>query len=311
MKHRLDSGPDSRQEPSSVEDAVRVLASALGVWMSAGALPVAAQAPGHTFRDCEVCPQMVVVPAGSFMMGSPESETAAHADEKPQHRVSIGYAFAVGVYEVTFDEWDECVRGGGCDEYEPDGEGWGGGTFPMVNVSWEDAWRYADWLSSRTGEEYRLLSEAEWEYAARAGTGTPYSVTGRPGRYGAPRALCEHAHLSEATAAYAGCRDLPNRPAANRPAAVGSYRPNGFGLYDMVGNVWEWVDDCYHGSYSGAPTDGSAWGGRARDAGDCTFRVLRGGSWRNFPVTFRSALRFRRGGPDRFDAGFRVARTVN
>ncbi len=290
---------------------MRALATALAVAICAGGFRLQGQEAGDVFRDCEVCPQMVAVPAGSFMMGSPDSESTAHWDERPQRQVTIGYPFAVGVYEVTFDEWDVCVRGGGCDEYEPDGDGWGGGRLPMVNVSWEDAWRYADWLSAQTGEQYRLLSEAEWEYAARAGTGTPYSVAGRPGRYGVPSTLCEHAHLSEATAAYASCRDLPTRPAGNRPAVVGSYRPNGFGLYDMAGNVWEWVDDCYYGSYLGAPTDGSAWDGRASDVEDCIYRVLRGGSWRNFPVSLRSAARFRRWVPDRFDAGFRVARAIN
>ena len=288
----------------------RALAAAWCVAICAGPLPVVAQEPAEVFRDCEVCPQMVVVPAGSFMMGSPLLDPDAHPDERPRHRVTIGYPFAVGVYEVTFDEWDACVRSGGCDEYEPDGDGWGGEGLPVVNVSWEDAWRYADWLSAQTGSRYRLLSEAEWEYAARGGTASPYSVMERPGRYGAPRTLCDHAHLSEATAAYAGCRDIPNRPASNRPAVVGSYRPNGFGLHDMAGNVWEWVDDCYYGSYLGAPTDGSAWDGRAPDVKDCIYRVLRGGSWRNFPMSLRSAARFRRWTPGRFDAGFRVARTI-
>lgn len=275
------------------------------------ALVAEAQEAGDVFRDCEVCPDMVVVPAGSFMMGSLDSETAVHGDEKPQHRVTIGYTFAVGVYEVMFDEWHACVRRGGCDEYEPGGEGSDSGRLPMVGVSWEDAWRYADWLTMHTGEQYRLLSEAEWEYAARAGTVSPYPVPGTLGRYGAPRTLCEHAHLGEATARYAGCPDPLNRPAGNHPAVAGSYRPNGFGLYDMAGNVWEWVDDCYYDSYLGAPTDGGARDGRASDVAGCIFRVLRGSSWHNFPVSFRSAARFRRWAADRFDdTGFRVARTV-
>ena len=290
---------------------MRALAAAWSMAICAGALAAEAQEAGDVFRDCEVCPEMVVVPAGSLMMGSRESETAAQGDEMPQHRVTIAHPFAVGMYEVTFDEWDACVRGGGCDEYEADGEGSGGGRSPMVNVSWEDAWRYADWLSARTGEQYRLLSEAEWEYAARAGTVSPYPVTGPPGRYGAPRTLCEHAHLSEATARYAGCPDPLNRAAGDHPAVAGSYRPNGFGLYDMAGNVWEWVDDCYNGSYPGAPADGRAWDGRASGVDGCIFRVLRGGSWHNFPLSLRSAARFRRWAADRFDdTGFRVARTI-
>ncbi len=276
----------------------RALAVAWCVAICAAPPPVVAQEPGEVFRDCEVCPQMVVVPAGSFMMGSPPSDPAAHRDERPRRRVTIGYPFAVGVYEVVLDEWDACVRSGGCDEYEPDGDGWGGGGLPVVNVGWEDAWRYADWLSAQTGEQYRLLSEAEWEYAARGGTASP-------------RTLCDHAHLSEATAAHADCRDIPNRLPSHRPAVVGSYRPNGFGLHDMMGNVWEWVDDCYYGSYSGAPTDGSAWDGRSPGVKDCIYRVLRGGSWLNFPISLSSTARFRRWTPGRFDAGFRVARTIN
>ena len=131
---------------------------------------LAAQTPGRIIRDCDVCPEMVVVPPGSFMMGSPDG--VGYSDERPQHRVTIDYAFAVGVYEVTFEEWDACVRGGGCDGYEPDDNGYGRGRHPVINVSWDSAWRYADWLTAQTGEEYRLLSEAEWEYVARARTET-------------------------------------------------------------------------------------------------------------------------------------------
>lgn len=140
----------------------------------AAVVPIAATADalqvGETFRDCDLCPEMIVVPAGSFLMGSPETEEERSSREDPQHRVTIAYAFAVGVYEVTFDEWDACVEGGGCGGYDPDDDGWGRGSRPVLNVHWGDAWLYADWLTEQTGQEYRLPSEAEWEYAARAGT---------------------------------------------------------------------------------------------------------------------------------------------
>ncbi len=129
------------------------------------------QEVGEVFRDCEVCPEMVVVPAGSFTMGSAETEEGRRDNEGPQRRVTFDYAFAVGVYEVTFDEWGACVQGGGCGGYQPD-DWLGTGRLPVRDVHWEDAWQYADWLTQQTGEEYRLLSEAEWEYVARAGTQT-------------------------------------------------------------------------------------------------------------------------------------------
>ena len=138
----------------------------------AGWSVVAAQEVGETFRDCDVCPEMVVVPPGSFLMGSPDSEVGSWDNERPQHQVTIDYAFAVGVYEVTFEEWDVCVHGGGCGGYRPQGL-WGRGRLPVNEVSWEDARAYADWLSRQTGERYRLLSESEWEYVARAGTEGP------------------------------------------------------------------------------------------------------------------------------------------
>ena len=262
-----------------------------------------AQEVGEVFRDCNVCPDMVVVPAGSFMMGSPETEEGRDDDEGPQYRVNIEYVLAVGVYEVTFDEWDACVRRGGCEGYEPEDEGWGRGRRPVIHVSWEDAWRYADWLAEETGEDYRLLGEAEWEYVARAGTGTA--------RYWGEtvRVQCQYANGYDRSAMTemgaerqsAGCRDRQVRT-----APVGSYQPNGVGLHDVLGNVWEWVDDCWNGTYEDAPTDGSSW-----YTGDCSLRVLRGGSWLTRPEHLRSAARLWNGTGRRFrDAGFRVARTI-
>ena len=264
--------------------------------------PLAAQSVGEVFRDCDVCPEMVVVPPGSFMMGSPDG--VGVGNERPQHRVTIDYAFAVGVYEVTFEEWDACVRGGGCDGHEPSDVGWGRGGRPVIYVSWDDAWRYADWLTERTGEEYRLLSESEWEYVARARTETE--------RYWgeSERQQCQHANgydaVGHAKHSFSwnpiGCRD---RQADTAP--VGSYRPNSFGLYDVLGNVSEWVDDCWNSNYEGAPFDGSAW-----YEGDCSRRVLRGGSWRNGPGLLRSAFRrWYSAGYRDLSFGFRLARTIN
>ena len=152
------------------------------------AAPAGAQEVGEVFRDCDVCPEMVVVPAGSFTMGSPDTEEGRRDNEGPQHEVTIDYAFAVGVYEVTFEEWDARVRGGGCAAYEPYDWNWGRGRRPVIEVNWEDAWLYADWLTEQTGEEYRLPTEAEWEYVARAGT--------RTARYweGPEREQCRHAN---------------------------------------------------------------------------------------------------------------------
>ncbi|MDE0202523.1 MAG: SUMF1/EgtB/PvdO family nonheme iron enzyme [Rhodospirillaceae bacterium] len=260
--------------------------------------------PGRVFRDCPECPQMVEVPAGSFTMGSPASEEGRNDDEGPQHRVTISDPFAVGKYEVTFAEWDACVAAGGCNGYRPDDEGWGRGQRPVANVSWEDAKAYVHWLSRQTGERYRLLSEAEWEYAARAGS--------RTSRYWGDdaSAQCAHANGYDQTAKSelnfdwdnASCRD-----GSVHTARVGRYGANGFGLHDVLGNVWEWVEDCWHGSYAGAPTDGRAW----VTGGDCGRRVLRGGSWYSKPRILRSAFRFRYSAGSRSgDTGFRVSRTL-
>ena len=236
--------------------------------------------PGRQFRDCEECPLMVEVPAGWFVMGSPQLEGGG--DERPQHRVTIGERFAVGAYEVTFAEWEACVSGGGCGGQRPDDEGWGRGDRPVINVNWEEAQAYVRWLSWKTGEEYRLPSESEWEYVARAGTTTPFH-TGKT--------------ITTDQANYRG----------SRTERVGTYGANAFGLHDVHGNVFEWVQDCWNDSYEGAPADGSAW---ERD--DCSHydRVLRGGSWYYDSWTFRSASRDTNWGIDDSLVGFRVARTL-
>ena len=245
---------------------------------------------GRVFQDCAECPEMVMVPAGDYWMGSPAGEAGRYEDEGPRHRVRIGEAFAVGKYEVTFEEWDACVAEGGCGGYRPDDEGWGREDRPVVNVRWGDAKAYVSWLSGRTGKEYRLLSEGEWEYVARAGTETRYTWGDDEGNN---RANCD------------GCG---SRWDDRKTAPVGSFGANGFGLHDVHGNVWEWVEDCWHGNYEGAPTDGSAW----TSGGNCGWRVLRGGSWFNGSRYLRSAVRSRYSTVNRDSdyVGFRIARTL-
>ena len=254
--------------------------------------------PGSRFRDCTECPEMVVVPAGSFLMGSPQTEPGREADEGPRHRVWLPRAFAVGVYEVTFAEWDACLRAGGCDWYPPD-EDWGRGRRPVINVSWQDAQQYVAWLSSRTGERYRLLSEAEWEYAARAGTTTPFHT--------GPTLSPELANYNGGLTYAGGASGIYRR----RTVPVGSYPANEFGLHDVHGNVWEWVEDCWHGDYDGAPNDGSARGD-ARARARCNWRVVRGGAWFYDPRLLRSAYRSWNFAGNRSSefGGFRVARTL-
>ncbi len=250
-----------------------------------------AGAPGTVFRDALRSggegPEMVVVPAGRFRMGC-VTGLDCRDDEKPVHAVSIRRAFALSVHEVTLAQWDGCVARGGCGGYRPDDEGWGRANRPVINVSWEDAQSYVSWLSRETEEEYRLPSEAEWEYAARAGSTTRYSWGNEIG--------VNRAHCS-------GCG---SRWDADRTAPAGSFAPNAFGLHDMHGNVWEWVADCWNGSYTDAPSDGSAWLQR-----DCVLPVLRGGSWYLFPRSLRAAYRLRHSADYRdYFIGFRVARTL-
>jgi formylglycine-generating enzyme required for sulfatase activity len=240
------------------------LAEPPAIWRVPGALA--------EFRDCGNCPRMVVIPAGEFTMGSPASEP--FRGDEAQHRVTIARAFAVSKFEVTFDEWGACVKGDGCDGYRPDDQGWGRGRRPVIDMSWENAKAYASWLSRKTGKSYRLLSESEWEYAARAGTTTAYS-------FGAA--------ITPRMANYAAGNDDAGPSAANRKKTlpVGSFPANAFGLHDMHGNVWEWVEDCWHDQYtSAAPTDGSPW-----VDGECDGRVVRGGSWMDSEVELRSAAR--------------------
>ena len=248
--------------------------------------------PGAAFKECDQCPEMVVVPAGSFMMGSPASEVGRHDNEGPQHQVMIERAFAVGKFAVTFDGWDACVADGGCNGYRPLDQGWGRGQRPVIRVSWDDAKAYEAWLSGKTGKGYRLLSESEREYVARAGSTTPFW-------WGSS--------ISTGQANYDGTSTYGKQGEYRRKTVpVDSFEPNPFGLYQVHGNVWEWTEDCYHNSYNGAPLDGSAW-----TTGDCSRRVLRGGSWVDTPRNLRSAYRLRFTTDFRsLIFGFRLGRTL-
>ncbi len=267
---------------------------------------------GDTFRECTDCPEMVAVPAGSFTMGSPDSERGRDDTEGPQHVVMIPQPFAVGKFHVTRDQFAAFVReagyaaSSGCAlmprPSTPDGS-WLNpgfkqeGSHPVVCLSWDDTKAYVSWLANKTGRLYRLPSEAEFEYAAR----------GRrlPGSY--PRFwfgdsesdLCKHANFFDQKAGVSSaCND-----GYVFTSPVGSYRPNAFGLYDMAGNAWQWMEDCWHVNYNSAPADGSAWTTACSGRG----RVVRGGAWYLNPVVMRAASRswfFRA------YYGFRVARTL-
>ena len=249
--------------------------------------------PGSKFRDCAECPELVVVPAGMFMMGAPESEAGSESNERPVHAVSVP-SFAAGVYEVTFAEWDACLAAGGCGGYSPGDYGWGRDRRPVVAVSWEDAQLYLEWLSDRAERRYRLLSESEWEYAARAGTTGPFH-TGST--ISTDQANYDGSHT------YGGGVQGENR---ERTLPVGSFPANGFGLHDVHGNVFEWVRDCWNDDYLGAPSDGSAW-----ESGRCDGHVLRGGSYDGAPRVLRTAnRRWVLSGDRHNNNGFRVATTL-
>ena len=248
---------------------------------------------GSRFRDCGECPELVVVPAGSFVIGSPAREVERMRSEGPRHTVAISYPLAVGVYEVTFEEWDACVDDRDCARYRPDDMRWGRRNRPVINVSWNDAMAYLDWLTKKTGHQYRLLSESEWEYVARASTVSPY-YTGNTVSTDQANYDGNYMYGSEVS-----------RMSREHTLPVGSFGANAFGVHDVHGNVWEWVEDCWNATYLGAPADGSAW-----RSGDCSRRVLRGGSWLDPPRFLRSANRTSSSAANRdVNIGFRVART--
>jgi formylglycine-generating enzyme required for sulfatase activity len=257
--------------------------------------------PGVVFRDCPNCPDMVVVPAGDLLLGSPAGEEGRSGDEGPQRKVTIARPFAVGKFEVTFTEWEACVNGSGCAANKnPSDSGWGRSKRPVIDVTWHHATQYAAWLSRTTDKAYRLLTEAEWEYAARGATNS--SALQTPFATGATVIADQANYNSEY--AYSTGKTAVKR---GKTIEVGSFPGNAFGLHDLHGNVWEWVQDCYKDTYVGVPTDGSAV-----TSTECSLRVVRGGSWLNYPWYLRSASRGRYVPTDRFNIiGFRVARTLN
>ena len=232
-------------------------------------------------------PEMVRIPPGKFLMGSHETEAGRDADEGPQHEVTIRYSFEIGKYAVTFDEYDVFAKV--TQRKLPDDHGWERSKRPVINVSWSDAQAYVKWLSEQTGKQYRLPTEAEWEYAARAGTQTRYWWGDEIGKNNA------------------NCTGCGSEWDNQQTAPVGSFKANALGLHDTAGNVWEWTQDCWHKNYSGAPADGSAW--LEKGGGDCNRRMVRGGSWGSGPRSLRSAFRFGNNTDDvDYFLGFRIAR---
>ena len=273
----------------------RVIAAQISPMKSEGKTSTQSNSFRDQLKDGGLGPEMVVIPAGSFMMGSPDDEPGRSNDEGPLHAVTI-QSFALGRYEVTFDDYDRFARA--TDRTLPRDEGWGRGKWPVINVSWDDAQAYAHWLSAQTGHSYRLPTEAEWEYAARAKTTTPYwwgtQASHEQANYGKD-ACCEGLALG--------------RDQWVNTAPVGSFPANPFGLYDTVGNVYEWVADCWHESYHHAPSDGTAW--MLEDGSYCDFRIVRGSAWDDGPPILRSTIRYRN--PPNMgnnNIGFRVARAL-
>jgi formylglycine-generating enzyme required for sulfatase activity len=283
---------------------------------SAIATAAVAGAPDAGFRDCDVCPRMKTVPAGSFVQGAAASEAETTAAETPARLVTFAAPFAIGAHEVTLAEYsafaDETGREStGCAVYDGDWQagaafGWRDAAYgqapshPATCVSWDDARAYASWLSARTSQPYRLPSASEWEYAAHAGS--------EPQRRPGTLAACSGGNVADRAAAerYDGWTVHDCTDGYVYTAPVGSFAANPFGLYDMVGNVSEWVEDCWHDDYRGAPTDGAAWAG-----GDCTAHELRGGSWFTAPSSANGVTRNRFAADYRSNSfGFRVAREI-
>ena len=255
--------------------------------------------PGKTFRDCADCPDMVVIPAGSFWQGSEASAPLALKKETPRRRVTFAEPFAVGVFEITFAQWDRCVADGGCST-QPGDNGWGRGDRPVMMVSWNDAQEFTAWLSGHTGQSYSLPSESQWEYLARAGEESDWLG-------GGPAEVCRFGNIAGNESGFrwqhADCGD--GAPLQTLP--VGSLEPNAFGVHDVIGNVAEWTLDCMNLSYLDAPADGSAW-----SRGICSSRMTRGGSWFTGTREIRLPARFNLKNGDRNDfTGFRVVRTVD
>jgi formylglycine-generating enzyme required for sulfatase activity len=263
--------PASRPETKVVAPAVVAPA------VAASATPAKA---GAEITDCPACPVLLSIPAGSFTMGSNSSDVS----EKPAHAVSVRAPFAIGKYEVTVAQWNACADANACPRLSVASNP--SPAAPVRDVSWDDAQVYIKWLAATSGKPYRLATEAEWEYTARAGTSTRYW-------WG-----------EQMAAGKANCKDCGSPWRAEAPGKVGSFAPNPWGLYDMSGSVWEWVADCWHNSYKDAPSDAKAW-----DAPACSVRVIRGGSWREGAAYMVSSSRFKYDASVRHSQnGFRVAR---
>ena len=288
-----------RLKPAGEQDGQSVPEAETGSIEGAAALTgeAADDLIGDYMRDCVDCPDMAVIPAGRFLMGSPSTEQARHEAEGPVALIDISRGFAMAAREITMAQWDACVAGGGCSGYTPPAHDWGRGEQPVVSVSFDDARDYADWLSRETGRSYRLPSEAEWEYAARAGASAPFSFGFR---------LTPDDANYNAAYTYGG----PVGTAAGRAVKTASFAPNAFGLYDMHGNVWEWTADCWSDSHQDADVNGASRTGA--NGGDCTRRVLKGGAWNTGGWRLRSAHRIGKpSGVREYDNGFRVVRALD
>jgi formylglycine-generating enzyme required for sulfatase activity len=289
-----------------VVGALAVLAAVIWIYIHPAPVPenlpaavsAAAPKPGSVIRDCPTCPALTIVPAGRFKQGSVRADGTSATFERPPHWVLIARPFAISTSAVTVDEFRSFIAATGrdmrgCDTYEdrwrirPDAS-WENpgfvqtGSHPVTCVSWDDAKAYAGWLSRTTGHRYRLPSAAEWEYAARAGGEAvrPWNTDGS--------GACASANVADQRAArrYPGWAVFPCDDGYVFTAPVGSFKANSFGLNDMLGNVFQWTDDCWHADYTGAPTDGSS-----RTYGDCSERELRGGSWFTTPEFVRASYR--------------------
>ncbi|MES2259731.1 MAG: formylglycine-generating enzyme family protein [Pseudomonadota bacterium] len=272
--------PAAPTPPALATPPVTAGKAAAGTAVATSAATAGKAAAGPEFKDCPACSTMISLSPAPFTMGN----NASDPSERPAHRVALTVPFAIGKYEVTVEQWNACADAGACQRatnYKPNE--------PMRDVSWDDAQQYLKWLSSTSGKAYRLPTEAEWEYAARGGTATPYW-------WG-----------DKLVAGKANCKECGPPWRIDGPASVGSFGANPYGLYDMNGSVWEWVSDCWHNSYQDAPADGHAW-----EQPNCTVRVIRGGSWREGAAYMVSSTRFK------YDAsvrnaqnGFRVARNLH
>ncbi len=239
-------------------------------------------------QSCNECPLMTVLPSSFFFMGAAKNEQFSLLSEQPRHEVWLTKPFAVGKFEVTFDEWAACVIDGGCGGKTPFDEGWGRDDRPVINVSWADAQLYVAWLRRKTKLGYRLMSQAEWEYAVRAGTTGPYPWS------------------PDEDAQFANYFGKMGADIWKQTAPVASLQPNKFGLHNLNGNVWEWVQDCWHETYDGAPSDGTPW-----EYPNCSQHVVRGGAWSYIPGKMRSSARYRSPFNYRSDnLGFRVALSI-